>query len=114
MLPRSGVLEPFLAADSQKLRFCLPLNSNVGQLRGAAMNDLIFNDFEAAGQRVLAFLHQRFGFGLWMVTRTEGEDWIVLQSEDHGYGVKPGTVFRWADSFCSEMVKGNGPRIAPP
>lgn len=77
------------------------------------MNDLIFNDFEAAGQRVLAFLHQRFGFGLWMVTRTEGEDWIVLQSEDHGYGVKPGTVFRWADSFCSEMVKGNGPRIAP-
>ena len=48
-----------------------------------------------------------------MVTRTEGEDWIVLQSEDDGYGVEPGTVFRWADSFCSEMVKGNGPRIAP-
>lgn len=77
------------------------------------MNDLVFKDFEAAGQRVLAFLHQRFGFGLWMIARTEGEDWIVLQSEDHGYGVKPGTVFRWADSFCSEMVKGNGPRIAP-
>ena len=48
-----------------------------------------------------------------MVTRTEGDDWIVLQSEDHGYGVEPGRVFRWADSFCSEMVKGNGPRIAP-
>ena len=48
-----------------------------------------------------------------MVTRTEGENWIVLQSEDHGYGVEPGAVFRWADSFCSEMVKGNGPRIAP-
>lgn len=77
------------------------------------MNDLVFKDFEAAGQRVLAFLHQRFGFGLWMIARTEGEDWIVLQSEDHGYGVKPGTVFRWTDSFCSEMVKGNGPRIAP-
>lgn len=77
------------------------------------MNDLVFKDFEAAGQRVLAFLHQRFGFGLWMIARTEGEDWIVLQSEDHGYGVKPGTVFRWTDSFCSEMVRGNGPRIAP-
>lgn len=48
-----------------------------------------------------------------MVTRTEGDDWIVLQSEDHSYGVEPGTVFRWADSFCSEMVKGNGSRIAP-
>ncbi len=48
-----------------------------------------------------------------MVTRTQGDDWIVLQSEDHGYGVVPGTVFRWADSFCSEMVMGHGPRIAP-
>ena len=48
-----------------------------------------------------------------MVTRTQGGDWIVLQSEDHAYGVAPGTVFNWADSFCSEMVKGNGPRIAP-
>lgn len=48
-----------------------------------------------------------------MVTRTQGDDWIVLQTEDHGYSVPPGTVFRWADSFCAEMVKGNGPRIAP-
>lgn len=72
-----------------------------------------FSDFESAGQAVLAFLHQRLEFDLWMVTRTEGDDWIVLQSEDHGYKVDPGTVFRWADSFCSEMVKGNGPRIAP-
>ncbi|MBX9961831.1 MAG: sensor domain-containing diguanylate cyclase [Burkholderiales bacterium] len=70
-------------------------------------------DFESAGQAVLSFLHRRLGFNLWMVTRKEGDDWIVLQTEDHGYGVEPGTVFRWADSFCSEMVKGNGPRIAP-
>lgn len=70
-------------------------------------------DFETAARTVLSFLHRRLGFDLWMVTRTEGDDWIVLQSEDHGYGVMPGTVFRWADSFCSEMVKGNGPRIAP-
>ncbi len=71
------------------------------------------HDFEAACRAVLAFLHQRFGFGLWMVTRTEGEDWIVLQAEDHGYGVVPGTVLRWADSFCQFMVRGEGPRIAP-
>lgn len=72
-----------------------------------------FTDFETAARGVLAFLHRKLGFDLWMVTRTEGDDWIVLQSEDHGYGVEPGTVFRWADSFCSRMVKGNGPRIAP-
>ena len=77
------------------------------------MEVLSFSDFETAAHAVLAFLHQRLGFDLWMVTRTVGDDWIVLQSEDHGYGIAPGTVFRWADSFCSEMVKGNGPRIAP-
>ena len=48
-----------------------------------------------------------------MVTRTQGDKWIVLQSVDHGYGVKSGRVFDWADSFCAEMVKGNGPRVAP-
>lgn len=77
------------------------------------MLELPLHDFEAAARAVLSFLHQRFGFALWMVTRTEGDDWIVLQSEDHGYGVGPGKVFRWADSFCSAMVQGNGPRVAP-
>ncbi|MDH5234500.1 MAG: sensor domain-containing diguanylate cyclase [Gemmatimonadota bacterium] len=70
-------------------------------------------DFESAARAALTFLHRRLGFGLWMVTRTEGDDWIVLQSEDHGYGVTGGTVFRWADSFCSRMVVGKGPRVAP-
>ena len=70
-------------------------------------------DFETSSREVLKFLHRRLGFDLWMVTRTEGNDWIVLQSEDHGYGVEPGAVFRWTDSFCSQMVQGKGPRIAP-
>ena len=62
---------------------------------------------------MLELLHQRLGFALWMVTRTVGEDWIVLDALDHGYGVAGGDVFRWSDSFCSRMVKGHGPRIAP-
>jgi diguanylate cyclase len=70
-------------------------------------------DFEHAGRAVLDFLHRRFGFALWMLTRVEGNDWIILQSEDHGYGVKPGRVFRWSDTVCHEMVRGAGPRIAP-
>ena len=77
------------------------------------MQPPIFQNFQSASRATLDFLHQRLGFSLWMVTRTEGDDWIVLHAEDHGYGVKPGAVFRWADSFCSEMVKGNGPRMAP-
>lgn len=71
------------------------------------------SDFETSARTVLSFLHRRMGFDLWMVTRTEGAAWIALQTEDHGYGVSAGKVFRWADSFCSEMVKGKGPNIAP-
>ncbi|OTG94380.1 sensor domain-containing diguanylate cyclase [Acinetobacter sp. ANC 4973] len=77
------------------------------------MNSAEFKNFEEAGQAVLKFLYQKFGFNLWMITRTEGDDWIVLQSEDNGYNVQPGQVFRWADSFCSHMVQGKAPKIAP-
>ncbi|MES3006763.1 MAG: sensor domain-containing diguanylate cyclase [Pseudomonadota bacterium] len=72
-----------------------------------------FQDFESAVQTVLHALHERLGFDLWMVTRTEDEDWIVLVAEDHGYSVEAGRVFRWSDSFCSRMVAGKGPQIAP-
>ncbi|MEA3298735.1 MAG: sensor domain-containing diguanylate cyclase [Pseudomonadota bacterium] len=77
------------------------------------MSSIAFDNFETASRTVLAFLHQRFAFGLWMVTRTEGDDWIVLQALDRGYGVREGDVYRWADSFCSRMVEGQGPRLAP-
>jgi diguanylate cyclase len=70
-------------------------------------------DFAGASREVLSFLHQRIGMNLWMVTRTDDADWVVLNAEDHGYGVKDGDVFRWADTFCSRMVRGDGPRIAP-
>lgn len=71
-----------------------------------------FDDFEAASRATLAYLHQRLGFDLWMMTRVEGSNCIVLQAENHGYNVEEGTVFRWGDSFCSEMVLGRAPRVA--
>lgn len=72
-----------------------------------------YADFEAASNEVLAYLHARLGFQLWMVTRTERNDWIVLTARDHGYNVSSGDVFQWTDSFCSRMVEGLGPQIAP-
>lgn len=72
-----------------------------------------FSSFADAASAVLKLLHQTFGMELWMVTRTENENWIVLSAEDHGYGIKSGDVFVWNDSFCSRMVRGEGPRIAP-
>lgn len=77
------------------------------------LDSQVFSDFDSAAHEVLTFLHQRIGFDLWMVTRLEGEDWIILQAEDQGYGVREGSVLRWADSFCSQMVIGNGPCVAP-
>lgn len=70
-------------------------------------------DFKAAARAVLVYLQQNLGFSLWMVTRTEGNDWVVLQAQDQVYGVKEGDVLRWTDSFCSRMIEGQGPRIAP-
>ncbi|WP_291352248.1 MULTISPECIES: sensor domain-containing diguanylate cyclase [unclassified Acinetobacter] len=77
------------------------------------MDNITFRSFQEAGQAVLKFLYKRFGFNLWMITRVEGKDWIVLQSEDHGYNIQPGQVFQWADSFCFHMIAGKGPKIAP-
>ena len=77
------------------------------------MNSAEFKNFEEAGQAVLKFLYQKFGFNLWMITRTEGDDWIVLQSEDNGYNVQPGQVFRWADSFVLIWYKAKPPELLP-
>lgn len=74
---------------------------------------MITKNFEEASRDILQFLHKRFDFALCMVTRVEGKDWIVLQSEDHGYGIAAGHVLKWADSFCFHMVKNKAPRIAP-
>lgn len=67
---------------------------------------------EAIAQ-VLTYLQTSTGLALWMVTRTVGDDWIVLQAADHSYGVRAGDVFRWSDSFCIRMIQGEGPQVAP-
>ena len=69
--------------------------------------------FLPTAREVLGYLQTKFGFGLWMVTRTSCDDWVVLAAEDKCYSVKEGDVFKWTDSFCSRMVQGKGPRIAP-
>ena len=90
-----------------------PRNSGVHY---ASMAESVsFPDFKTASCHVLKFLQGRVGFELWMVTRTSGDDWIVLASESAGcaYQVAEGDVFRWADTFCYKMVQGKTPRYAP-
>lgn len=69
--------------------------------------------FREASTAVLERLRQRAPLGLWMVTRTWGDDWVVLSTQGAGYDITDRTVLRWSDSFCSRMVRGEGPRIAP-
>ena len=70
-------------------------------------------NFSSVVRDALGYLHRNVGLGMWMVTRVSGENWVFLSVEDHAYGVKPLSTFRWKDSFCSHMVIGNGPRVAP-
>ncbi len=70
-------------------------------------------DFTSTARDILKYLHARNGLALWMVTRVDGDDWIVIEAEDHGYRLEAPAVFRWSDSFCSRMVLGRGPRVAP-
>ena len=77
------------------------------------MDTLNFCEFESSARAVMAFLRQRLGFDLWMVTRVEGDEGLVLLADDQGYGIAPGTRFRWSHSYCAQMLRGNGPHIAP-
>lgn len=62
---------------------------------------------------VLEYLNSQLDFRLWMITRTEGDDWIVLYARDRQARVTDGKVFKWQDSYCYRMVAGKGPQIAP-
>ena len=73
----------------------------------------MINDFAAASRATMQFLRQRLGFKVWMVTRHDGNDWIVLFADDQGYGIQPGNVKSWTESLCSRMANGAGPNIAP-
>lgn len=72
-----------------------------------------FRSFDEAAEATLAFLKDHYGFGAWMITRTVGEEWVMLRVRDDHYDLTDGTVLQWSDSFCYRMVRGEGPNIAP-
>ncbi|MBS1725587.1 MAG: hypothetical protein JST51_02620 [Armatimonadetes bacterium] len=51
--------------------------------------------------------------GNWMLSRVNGDDWIIFDLIDNAYGLKPMTVHQWTDSFSHRMVLGLGPKVAP-
>lgn len=74
-----------------------------------------YQDFDEAARAVLGHLRERLPFSTWLITRIEEEkdNWIILQSDDEGYGIQPGDVFNWSETYCARMTAGQGPTIAP-
>jgi len=71
-----------------------------------------FQSAEDALDSVLVCLKAHIPFKLWMITRLDDNDWTVVRSLDEVYGTIPGMTFDWRHSYCSNMVRGEGPMFA--
>ncbi|WP_019558110.1 sensor domain-containing diguanylate cyclase [Thioalkalivibrio sp. ALE12] len=69
--------------------------------------------FNLGVDHTLKLLHRLAPLDVWMLTRIEDNEQIVVRADDHGYGIEPGTAFDWGNSFCIRMLAERGPRIAP-
>ena len=78
-----------------------------------SINGIQPSTWESSCRSVLALLHDRTHFDMWMMTETVDDDWTVLYTKNRSYAVEEGAVLRWSDSFCSRMVDGQGPRVVP-
>lgn len=70
-------------------------------------------DFANASRATLRLLRQQLGHDLWMVTRVEDDDLIVLDCLDFAYRLRPGDVLPWSATLDWRMAQGQGPRVAP-
>jgi hypothetical protein len=70
-----------------------------------------FQDWTAAARGVLAFLYKEVGLDVWMLTRLDADEQVVLFA--HPREVVPtGSTVAWDRSFCRKMVAGIGPRVS--
>lgn len=69
--------------------------------------------FTQGVDHTLKLLHRIAPLDVWMLTRVEGDEQIVVRANDHGCGIEAGTTFDWNRSFCTRMLDQRGPRIAP-
>ena len=70
-----------------------------------------FPDFDACVHAVLAYLQRRLGFDLWLLSRTVGDQSVVLSSQDASYGIRDDRTLRWIATYCTRMVLGSAPNM---
>src|SRR3954463_7821019 len=56
-----------------------------------------WRDWATAAEGVLRFLHEHVGWDVWLVTRVEDDDQVVLAARPEG-AVRPGTRLPWTES----------------
>ncbi len=87
----------------------------ITELTGRRCRDLTSStgaaDFPTTAQDVVDDLARWSGVDTWMVTRVVGDDWTILSVHDEHYGLAPGQVLRWSDSYCSRMVAESRPNV---
>ena len=67
--------------------------------------------FDEAASAALAALHARVGLDLWLMTKVQGADQVVLVAYPTGL-IAEGTPLSWENALCRRMVSGEGPRAA--
>ncbi len=67
--------------------------------------------FDQFAGRVLQFLRRRHMLDLWMLTRVNRDNWIVLLADDLRGEVTSGQEFSWSDSICKRMTEGVCPGL---
>src|SRR3954465_11819075 len=70
-----------------------------------------WQDWPAAVDGALAYLHEHLGWDVWAVTRIEGQAQIVVRACPPD-AVPPGAALSWDEPFSRQMVVGAGPRVA--
>jgi GAF domain-containing protein len=70
-----------------------------------------FEDWTAAARGALAFLYKNVGLDVWMLTKLENDEQVVLLAHPRE-AVAPGAAVPWDRSFCRKMVAGAGPRVS--
>ncbi|MHB1137791.1 MAG: GGDEF domain-containing protein [Microthrixaceae bacterium] len=65
-----------------------------------------FGTFDEACGGALRHLHRRYGMSQWFVSRTVGDDYVLLRVEGDAFPIAAGDVMRWADSLCRLLSPG--------
>lgn len=68
--------------------------------------------FPEAAAAAVQMLHTRVGLALWLVTRVEGADQVVVAADPPGL-LPVGAAAPWQEGYCWRMVRGEGPKVAP-